>query len=80
MSYQPRKVYDAAVLEGVALSGEIQRAAELAGVTKGTVYHRRRRDPAFAAELAAAQRRYREASSRRAVERVRSRLARPDLD
>lgn len=38
MSYQPRKVYDAAVLEGVALSGEIQRAAELAGVTKGTVY------------------------------------------
>lgn len=80
MSYQPRKVYDEALLEGVALSGEIKRAAELAGVTERAIHKRRRSDPDFAAELEAAQQRFREASSRRGVQRVRSRLRRPDLD
>lgn len=80
MSYHPRKVYDEALLEAVAAAGEIKRAAELAGVTEQIVHHRRRRDPAFAAELEAARRRYHEASSRQGVRRVRSRLARPDLD
>lgn len=79
MSYQPRKAYEEAVIEGVELSGEIKRAAELAGVTEGTVHHRRRRDPAFAAELEAARRRFAEQSSRASVHRVRSRLRRPDL-
>lgn len=80
MTYQPRKVYDEALLEAVEAKGEIKRAAELAGVREQTVHKRRKVDPDFAELLEKARRRFLETSSRRGVERVRSRLRRPDLD
>ena len=69
-SMRKRPRWTIAFLRALERTGEVQFAAEDAGVDKSTAYARRRAHPDFAEAWAAALRRFKEAKNRAAVEEV----------